>query len=417
MKQTFFCRNREAKRVTRDTESRFSTYSSASRFTRHTSRFFMLVLLLPAPHQVPAQLTASASGYLSNMQSVMFEKIDGPWTVDNLLHNRLNFKAVYGSYLNAALEVRNRFLFGETVKYFPGYAGMIGQDRGWADLSWNLVSETSFILNTSIDRAYIDLNFGKFQATIGRQRINWGMNYVWNPNDIFNAYSFFDFDYIERPGSDAIRMQYYFTPSAHLELAGKMNSFEQLSYAGLFRFSLAGYDFQVLGGQIDEKEWVAGGGFSGYIGPVSLNGEITCLHPRKMISQPGPAMIAGGGASYLTPFKLNIQIEYLYNQAAEQISLTSFADFYYRNLTVRDLSIAPHTFFANLSYPVTPLFNAGLAAMFFPKLNGFFAGPSLDLSLRDNLDLSFILQHFTVELQKGSSQKATLGFLRLKWSF
>ncbi|TSA35965.1 MAG: hypothetical protein D4R64_08905 [Porphyromonadaceae bacterium] len=347
----------------------------------------------------------------------MFEKIDGPWTIDNLVHNRLNFKAGCGSHVNAAVEVRNRFLFGETVKYFPGYADRIGQDRGWADLSWNLISDTSYILNTTIDRAYIDLNLGKFQATIGRQRINWGMNYVWNPNDIFNVYSFFDFDYVERPGSDAVRLQYYFTPSTHLELVGKMNSTDQPSYAGLFRFSLAGYDFQILGGQIDKKEYVAGGGFSGYIGPVSLNGEVTYLHPRKMISHPGPAIIAGGGLSYLTPFRLNIQVEYLYNQAAELTSLTSFTDFYYRNLTVRDLSIAPHTFFANLSYPVTPLFSAGLATMYFPKLRGFFAGPSLDLSLRDDLDLSFILQHFTVELQKGSSQRATLGFLRVKWSF
>ena len=129
----------------------------------------------------------------------MFEKINGPWTIDNLFHNRLNFKAGYGSHLNASLEVRNRLLFGETVKYFPGYSQMIGQDRGWADFSWNLASDTSFILNTSIDRVFIDLNFGKFQATIGRQRINWGMNYVWNPNDIFNAYSFFDFDYVLRP--------------------------------------------------------------------------------------------------------------------------------------------------------------------------------------------------------------------------
>jgi hypothetical protein len=55
--------------------------------------------------------------------------------------------------------------------------------------------------------------------------------------------------------------------------------------------------------------------------------------------------------------------------------------------------------------------------MFFPKLNGFFAGPSLELSLRDNLDLSLIVQHFAVELQSGSVQKATLGFLRVKWSF
>jgi hypothetical protein len=384
---------------------------------RHGSLFLTLALLMLLPLRATAQLTASIGGYLSDMQSAMFEKIDKPWTLDNQMHNRLNFKAGLGCTANAVLEVRNRFLSGETVKNVPGYEEMIGQDRGWLDMSWNLFSDSSYIMNTSIDRVYIDLNMGKLQATIGRQRINWGMNFVWNPNDIFNAYSFFDFDYVERPGSDAIRLQYYFTPSAHLELVGKMNSMDELSYAGLFRFSLEGIDFQVLGGLMDQKEIVAGGGFSGYIGPVSLNGELTYLQPRKNISQPGSATIAGFGASYLTPFQLNIQLEYLYNEAAEETSLSSFADFYYRNLTVRDLSIAPHTFFANLSYPVTPLFNAGVAAMYFPKLKGFFAGPSLDLSLVKNLDLSFIMQHFTVELQQGSAQKATLGFLRLKWSF
>jgi hypothetical protein len=378
---------------------------------------FAIALFLFASQPVSAQLSASANGYLSEMPSAMFSKIDDPWTIDNQLHNRLNFKIGLGCYATIALEVRNRFLSGETVKNVPGYDQMIGADRGWADLSWNLATGPSYILNTTIDRAYIDLNMGKLQATIGRQRINWGMNYVWNPNDIFNAYSFFDFDYIERPGSDAIRMQYYFTPSAHIELVGKMNSTDQPSYAGLFRFALAGFDFQLLGGMLDKKEIVAGGGFSGYFGPVSVNGELTYLQPRSMISHPGPASIAGIGASYLTPFQLNIQVEYLYNQAAGQNGIASFTDFYYRNLTVRDLSFAPHTFFANLGYPVTPLINAGISAMYFPKLKGFYAGPSLDLSLLKNLDLSLIIQYFTVDLQPGLSQQMTLGFLRLKWSF
>jgi hypothetical protein len=379
------------------------------------SRVLMVGLLLFAVYRAPAQV--SLNGYLSDMQSVMFEKADGPWTLDNQVHNRLNFKAGIGRSFNIAVEMRNRLLFGETVRNIPGYDELIGQDRGWKDMSWNLAADSGFILNTSIDRAYADLKIGGLQATVGRQRINWGMNYVWNPNDIFNAYSFFDFDYIERPGSDAIRLQYYFTPSAHLEFAGKLNSQEQASYAGLFRFSLEGIDFQLLGGLMDEEEIVAGAGFSGYIGPVSLNGELTYLQPTK--NNPGvePASIAGIGASYLTPFQLNIQAEYLYNEAARETTLTSFAGFYYRNLTVRDLSIAPHTFFASLGYPITPLFNAGISAMYFPKLNGFYAGPSLDLSLLKNLDLSFIIQYFRVQLQPGSEEQATLGFLRLKWSF
>ena len=95
---------------------------------------------------------------------------------------------------------------------------MIGSDQGFVDLSWNILNEQSFFLNTTIDRLWVDLNYGKFQARIGRQRINWGQTLVWNPNDIFNAYSFFDFDYIERPGSDAVRLQYYPGSSSALKL-------------------------------------------------------------------------------------------------------------------------------------------------------------------------------------------------------
>lgn len=375
------------------------------------------LVLLIAPQRIQAQLTASAGGYVSDMQSVMFDDIRKPWTLDNTLHNRLNFKAGLGCYANASLEVRNRFLFGETVNNTPGYAEMTGQDRGWLDLSWNLAEGSSYLLNTTIDRAFLDLNMGRLQATIGRQRINWGMNFVWNPNDIFNSYSFFDFDYVERPGSDAVRLQYYFTPATHLELVGKINNQDEFSYAGLLRFSLEGFDFQLLGGLIDEREIVAGGGFSGYFGPVSVNGELSYLHPRSSVSQPGPVTIAGIGAGYLTPFQLNVQVEYLYNEAANESNPASFADFYFRNLTVRDLSIAPHTFFTTLSYPVTPLLTLGVSSMFFPRLDGYFVGPSLDLSLLRNLDLSFIIQHFSLEFQPGLAGRATLGFLRLKWNF
>ena len=98
------------------------------------------------------------------------------------------------------------------------YSDLIGTDQGWVDLSWNLLDEQSFFLNTTIDRLWVDLNYGKFQARIGRQRINWGQTLVWNPNDIFNVYSFFDFDYVERPGSDAIRLQYYPDSSSALNL-------------------------------------------------------------------------------------------------------------------------------------------------------------------------------------------------------
>lgn len=381
------------------------------------NKLLLSVLFMALWFNANAQISASLNGYVSNMQSAMFEKFDGSWVNDNLLHNRLNFKLFLGSKVTFNAEARNRFLWGETVKYFPGYADMLDKDPGWQDMSWNILSDSSYILNSSIDRVYFDINLGDFQLTAGRQRINWGMNYVWNPNDLFNNYSFFDFDYVERPGSDAVRLQYYFDYSTHVELVGKMNHLDQYSIAGLFRFNALGYDFQVLSGIINEEEYAFGAGFSGNLGPVSLSGEITYLDPIKENDPRSSVTLAGAGASYYTPFQLYFQVEYLYNGAADADQLGNFNDFYYRNLSLRDLSFTPHTFFGNISYPITPLINSGVAFMYMPQLNGYFAGPSLDISVCQNLDFSFIWQHFSVDFTSGDSQKITLGFLRLKWNF
>ena len=70
----------------------------------------------------------------------------------------------------------------------------------------------------TFDRLFIEWNKEKWNIRIGRQRINWGINLAFNPNDIFNAYNFLDFDYEERPGVDAARVQYYYGSFSGLDL-------------------------------------------------------------------------------------------------------------------------------------------------------------------------------------------------------
>jgi hypothetical protein len=66
-----------------------------------------------------------------------------------------------------------------------------------------------WIGHTNINRLYLDWRKNNWQVRMGRQRINWGVNLVSNPNDLFNTYSFFDFDYTERPGADALRVKHF----------------------------------------------------------------------------------------------------------------------------------------------------------------------------------------------------------------
>jgi hypothetical protein len=54
--------------------------------------------------------------------------------------------------------------------------------------------------------------------------------------------------------------------------------------------------------------------------------------------------------------------------------------------------------------------------MWFPDLEGYYAGPSLDFSLAGNVDLTAIWQHFSGDLGN-SPTRLNLAFLRFRYSF
>jgi len=376
-----------------------------------------LVLLIFAwPALFPQEKTKpiALDGYVSTLQSAMFDSISGPVIFDNIIHNRLNFKAYAGKYITIAAEIRNRLFTGDMAKTGKSYSEIIGTDQGWADMSWNILTEKSFFLNTTIDRLWVDFNYGKLQVRAGRQRINWGQTLVWNPNDIFNAYSFFDFDYIERPGSDAVRVQYYPGSSSSVEAAVKVNSVNKITAAGLWRFNKWGYDIQILGGYSNGSDLVAGAGWSGSIGSMSFRGEGSWFHPAKGFSDTSGTVIITAGLEKVFSDNSTAQIQLMY--CNNPLKLDNFASFYSGNLSAKDLAFSKFTAFGQFTWAITPLLNAGISAMWFPGLKGYFAGPSIDYSLAENLDFSLIWQHFR-SIIGGSPANINIAFLRIKLSF
>ena len=126
------------------------------------------------------------------------------------------------------------------------------------------------------------LGFRQMGGPAGRQRVNWGVNLVWNPNDVFNTFSYFDFDYEERPGTDAVRVQYYTGVTSSAELVYKMGKkCQRNGFGRLVSFHHNwNYDFQFLGGWVG-TDFVAGTGWSGDIRGAGFRGEITQFVPRK----------------------------------------------------------------------------------------------------------------------------------------
>lgn len=362
------------------------------------------------------------SGYVSNMQSVQFEDIKGVWINDNLIHNRLNFDWYPNDRFTFKVGARNRIFTGESLKLFSNYSDFIGDSElGIIDMNWNFVNEQSVIINTNIDRLYLQYQTEKFSATVGRQRINWGKTFAWNPNDIFNAYSFFDFDYVERPGSDAVRLEYYTGMVSSIELAAKIDKNEDVTAAVLWRFNKWNYDFQTMVGILNSSEYTVGGGWSGAIKSLDFKGEFTYLHPKDNMSDTTGQFIGSVSAGYTFPNSLNLMVEFMYTDIPET-GINNFYDYYYQPLSVKNLSFTEYNIFSQVSYQITPLLMGTISGMYYPNIKGYFIGPTFDYSFTDNLFASIVVQTFSGKIadpltSEESRMNLTYAFLRLKWSF
>lgn len=333
----------------------------------------------------------------------------------NNVHNRLNFKWYTTSKLTTVVEVRNRLIFGNLVKDFPIYKSTVDVDNGLVDLSWILAQDNSWFLHSTIDRAYMDYSSGKWQVKVGRQRVNWGVNLVWNPNDIFNSFSYFDFDYEERPGTDAVRVQYYTGVTSSAELVykpGRDNAHTAL--AGMYRFSKWDYDFQFLGGQAG-NDYVAGAGFSGDIRGAGFRGEITHFEPRNDISY--RATVASVSADYTFSNSWYIHSSVLYNSEGKTGKAGGLNVLFNSDLSAKQLSFARYSLFGQVSKPITPLFTGSLSGIMNPSDHSFYVGPALTYSLLENLELMLTGQLFFGDSGTEFGDIGQIAFGRLKWSF
>ena len=356
----------------------------------------------------------SAGGYASWLHMAMFEKPSDPWINSSMLHNRLNFNADPGTRTTIAVEVRNRFVTGDIVTLDPTYAPGLAYDPGWVDMSWNILSGTSYVLNTMIDRAWVDFTAGRFQVRAGRQRINWSQALVWNPNDLFNTYSFFDFDYVERPGSDAVRVTYSTGPSSAAEAVVKLNSENEVTAAALYRFSILNTDLQFLAGETDEELFTAGMGGSGAFGSYSVRGEATLFAPFQSSLEEKNIFLVTAGVDRAFSDKITALAQLMYSN--NPTPLDSFTELYNGALTASQLAFSEWSAIGQLTYAPIPLLNLSLSAIWYPDLDGFYAGPGIDFSLAENVDFTFLWQYFKSNIGE-EEMRINLGFMRIKYNF
>jgi len=379
--------------------------------------FFVFIQHSSYPQDSLKQKKLIFNGYIKDMQTIIFHDIKSNWTTANLIHNRLNFKWLMSSSVTASVEVRNRFFYGDMLTKFPGYDKTFETDNGITRLTKNIFNEKSFLLNTAIDRAWLQYSKNKIQISLGRQRINWGQTFVWNPNDIFNTYSYFDFDYEEKPGSDALRMQYYTSSTSVVEFAIKSNNQKKVTAAGLYRFNKWNYDFQFIGGIAEQTDFVIGTGWSGQILKGGFRGEATYFHPEKNMNDTSGILIASVGYDYTFKNSLFVQLEAFYNGNYKSMDVFSFDQLNNSNLSPKNLFLSDYSLFGSITYPFTPLASGSLAGITNIKNKLFFIIPSVNISLKENLELSFSAQLLRYYANNSDNKDLNFIFARLKSSF
>lgn len=384
------------------------------------------ILLLFFTNTASAQFSSDdlrISGYLQGMPVWMDTDLPPPFEGDSFweyrLQNRLNLGWDLSPELTFNWQMRTRFFAGDLVRELndiPGirYADLIDIDDGYADLSWVIADEENWMLHYIPDRLNLDWYSDNWRVTAGRQRVNWGINTVTNPNDLFNIYSFYEFDYPERPGTDAIRVQHFIDWASRVEVAfSPAREMRNSVAAALYAFNTRGYDVQLISGYFRHR-LAAGGGWAGSIRQSGFKGEVMFFADlEETEARRSTNIVAALSADHMFDNSLFLIVEALYNREGGRDDFTIIGD----PLSPDNPSFSRFQFTTQGSYPFSPVWNGSLALIWYPDEQALFISPSVTRSLTQNTDLNLIAQIFAGSDDSAFSGAGTLIAGSVKWNF
>ena len=378
-----------------------------------------ILLLISMAATVRAELPQwiAIKGYVDYTQLIVVSRETPWWTPGSIMQNRFECTVYPADAVTVASALRTRMLYGKLYEQlFPfGYKKALDDDPGWADLSVNIWDNNSAVLTTMFDRLYVDFSKGDWQVRLGRHRINWGKDLIWNPNDIFNAQSFLDVSYREGPGTDALLVRRYLGPVAHVEaaVAGARDA-DSITAALCGQINAAGFDVQLLGGWM-RHDIVGGAGFSGQVANAALRGEGTVFYADSLDGD--PQFVGCLSVDYLLPREVRLLLSGLFNSKGKNSPDDGFGSLFNDRITAKTLSRARFQLLAQVAWQATPLFAVDCSALVNPADGSALIMPHCTYSLAENIEVSLQAQVQAGEKgdQFGGKEHAAYG--GVLWSF
>lgn len=370
---------------------------------------------LPLHLQAQGSPEADVGGYLKELGSVGIGNDLKTYHYDNILHHRLETKVSFGSYLSVQADLRTRLFHGWSVQQNPDFGWAIANDPGYFDLSRTLVDTDDAVLNMAIDRLQLSFEKGAWEVHAGRQRINWGKTLVWNPNDLFNAYAYLDFDYEERPGTDAVYARYSWSYASSVEGGYRLGkSWDESVLALMLRGNIGEYDVQAIAGNYYDQ-LALGLGWSGYLQSAGFKGELSYFGPRDQWLKEKGHVTGSLGSDYMFGNGVYLSTEFLYNGGWDRSS--NALETLVRPPRADDLFIAETGYFVQSSFSINPLtgISGGVLGSFDRKM--LILIPQLTHSLGENTDLLILAQLLKGPVFTEITETPNLFYVRLKWSY
>lgn len=350
-------------------------------------------------------------GYIKGMMMSTQDPYHGDRLISEFTQTRVRNDLNISQHISLRMDARFSIYGGDLVERYPIIYQTMDNDRGMVDLTFenDIMEHYSTVFN--VDRMLLDVDYNKWNLSIGRQRINWGVNTLWNPNDVFNAYDFFDFDYEERPGRDAVRFQCATGDMSFVEFATAYEENNDPSTAILYRFNRKGYDWQILTGKA-RGNWLGGIGWAGNISELGFKGEIrySYFHDDPPLEY---GMVASLGVDRTFEPGWYIGLNSFYNGEMKNplVKAAYSSDTYFSNLMGGSALSYQRALALQLSKQFNIKWNSGLVLLYADG-GQWVVMPSLNCSLREDLEALLTGMGFY-----GNSSQQSNVFLRLKWSF
>jgi len=387
------------------------------------SRIPCLVMIVSLTGTANAQ-DITVQGYVDDFTGwagqPLTETAPAPGHFQNALQQRLNTAYYPLPAVKVECDLRTRFIYQERLNAGGMFTSQLQGRSDLLNLNAVFVDRNDAVFLTQADRFLIDWTEGPVQLTLGRQRIAWGTNLVWNPTDLFNPFSVLDFDYEERPGVDALRAQLFTGPTSKIELAcapGKTSG-ERTALA-LVHLNARDYDFNFLAGAF-QRGYIAGFSWAGQIADGGFRGETRWTGNQHAA---GPGTYTGERLSYFSaalsgdytfPNSFYIHSEVLFNGDG----VSTNAGFSWAAALARgELSPARVSIYQEFAGDVSPLVRLSIFGLVNPDDGSAVVVPSLTWSVATNWDLLLIALVPEGQAAAEFSSTGPGAFARAKWSF